>query len=499
MRARCWGLYLSKGPRFPPRGTGNPKQDANAPSQVWVQGANLGPRWGWAPGKLRLGVDDTGRVVGERDRDGPNDRPDLYKGKGDDRHVVTIAGSRAGKSSTVLIPNLLRYPGSVLVIDPKGELARRTATARRALGQEVIVLDPYGVSSEPGQSYNPLDELDWTSNTFVDDVALVAAALIPSSGRGDPFWPDAARNLLRALFLYMAVTPGGFSLIRLRRMLLGDEGALMKPQLSPDATSEEKEEAYASYIFDKMTFTDEFDGLVARYGFSFQEKVPKEMSSIISFAREQTAFLDSTPMENVLASSSLRLDALKRVPLTVYLCLPAARLATHFRWLRLIVELGFVRLEDNHVPAFPVLFILEEFAALEHMRSIERAAGFFAGFGVRLWAVLQDLTQLKAHYPNSYETFLGNAGLLQAFGNIDITTTEYLSKRLGEAQYVHVERGHASAASLQTGNLGYQESLRSVPLLAPFEIAQHFSRESHRQLILATGWPPIYCNRLDWE
>ena len=36
-------------------------------------------------------------------------------GRDDDRHVVTVAGSRAGKSSTVLIPNLLRYPGSVTI------------------------------------------------------------------------------------------------------------------------------------------------------------------------------------------------------------------------------------------------------------------------------------------------------------------------------------------------------------------------------------------------
>ena len=42
----------------------------------------------------------------------------------DDRPMVTIAGARAGKTSTVLEPNLLLYPGSMVVLDPKGELAR---------------------------------------------------------------------------------------------------------------------------------------------------------------------------------------------------------------------------------------------------------------------------------------------------------------------------------------------------------------------------------------
>lgn len=495
---------MSDGTSFPPRGSGNTKELANAPSEFWVRGDALGPRWASGPRKIRLGIDDARRVIGDRDREGPTIRPDLHKGKGDDRHIVTIAGSRAGKSSTVLIPNLLRYPGSVLVIDPKGELARRTAATRRdILGQNVVVLDPFGVSGEPSAAYNPLDELDGNAGTFIDDVALVAEALIvQKKEEKDPHWTDAARSLVRAIIVFMVAGGGEVSLPRLRRIMLGGEGSLIRPDGGDDddATPEEDNDAdFENYLFAKMMLSEAFDGLLARYGRSFVEKSSREMASILSTAREQTNFLDSEPMRAVLASSSLRLGILKDEPTTIYLCLPAARLGSHFRWLRLIIDLGFVQLEDDRQPDLPVLFILEEFAALDHMRSIERAAGFFAGFGIRLWAVLQDLSQLRSLYDKSFETFLGNAGIVQAFGNVDLATTEYLSKRLGEAQYVHTERGQSSAGRLQSGDLGYQDSLRSVPLLAPFEIARYFSRESHRQLILASGWPPIYCNRLDWE
>lgn len=68
----------------------------------------------------------------------------------DDRHVMTIAGSRAGKGVSLIIPNLLLYEDSALVIDPKGENARITARRRGTeadgLGQDVYVLDPFGVS-----------------------------------------------------------------------------------------------------------------------------------------------------------------------------------------------------------------------------------------------------------------------------------------------------------------------------------------------------------------
>ena len=62
------------------------------------------------------------------------------------------------------------------------------------------------------------------------------------------------------------------------------------------------------------------------------------------------------------------------------------------------------------------------------MESIEKAAGQIAGFGVKLWPVIQDLTQLQRDYREAWETFMGNAGLLTFFGNTDLTTTEHIAK-----------------------------------------------------------------------
>src|SRR3974390_1373765 len=58
----------------------------------------------WQPeGGLLLGRRD-GRVIGWND----------------DRHLMTIAGSRAGKGVSLIIPNLLFYEGSAVVIAPTG-------------------------------------------------------------------------------------------------------------------------------------------------------------------------------------------------------------------------------------------------------------------------------------------------------------------------------------------------------------------------------------------
>ena len=259
-------------PDFPPRGSGFPDRPEKQPAATWAHPWELGPGWDWRPGKILLGEWE-GRLLGDPDQKELNRL-------GDDRHLMTIAGSRAGKSRTVLIPNLLHYPGSVIVIDPKGELARETALARaETFGQSVVVLDPFGASGFQSFAYNPLDELDPASATFIDDVGLVASSLIIAA-KGDGHWTEAAKNLVTGILLYMYASGGECSLPRMRRMLMSEDAPLAF------------DDSDGSSLFDLMAQTEAFDGLVARIGRSFLEKSEREGSSIVSTAREQLAFLD---------------------------------------------------------------------------------------------------------------------------------------------------------------------------------------------------------------
>jgi hypothetical protein len=80
--------------------------------------------------------------------------------------------------------------------------------------------------------------------------------------------------------------------------------------------------------------------------------------------------------------------------------------------------------------------------------------------------VLQDTTQLQRYYHNSWETFLGNAGLVQCFANGDQSTLDYIATRL--------ER-----------------------LIAPFELRTAFSRQRFSQLLMIEGEPPVTAIRLE--
>ncbi|MBN9304802.1 MULTISPECIES: type IV secretory system conjugative DNA transfer family protein [unclassified Devosia] len=479
-------------PFVPPRGSWN-TVDGTAPGARWMNPEELsGPEWALEPGRLLLGMSDDCQEV-------------AY---GDDRHMVTIAGSRAGKTATVIVPNLQNYPGSAIVIDPKGELVELTALDRLAMGQNIRILDPFGEVKERGKlakaaartgvafadesaSFNPIAELREITNEDkrLGEAASLADAFIVS-GETEPHWGDSAKGLVQAVALHLATGQSAYpadlnSIVRFFASTDVQEDVYREMKLN---------EAYFGYLKD-----------VAATNAKRLDDGSKEYVSIISTANTQLAPLRD--MRRISQESSFSLAALKaKEKTTLYLVLPASRMGTHFGWLRMIITLALSALERAPQPEggyrpgngnFPVLFLLEEFAALGYMRPIERAAGFIASFGVKLWPVLQDLQQLKRHYKDSWQTFLGNAGVIQVFGLNDGATEDMISQRLGNTQYEDDDIRRQSGYTTRQVNL--PKTKRIGRLLEAHEVRMQFSRETHRQIILIPDLPPIALFRLPFQ
>ena len=418
-------------------------------------------------------------------------RMDRGVGTTDNRHVLTVAGSRGGKGVSLIVPNLLIYAGSVLAIDPKGELARITARARRDNGQKVVVLDPFGESGLPTGSFNPLDELDPADDNVKDDAALIADALIIGNER-EPHWTDSARILIKALILFAMTLPKGERhLITVWRLL-----ATTHPAVTDLARRAECSKRAA--LFKLLSgCTGVFDDAVAGAGANFAQMADRELASVFSTALTQLEFLDSNAMAAVLQTSDLRLSDLKSGRATLYLSLPATRMGTHARWLRVIINLALVALERTKTKTtIPVLVVLDEFAVLGHMKSMEVAAGLMAGFGVKLWVVLQDLTQIKRLYKESWETFIGNAGVTTFWSNSDKTTLDYLSERLGQTSVRLQHSNEVTPQQRMGGATGLREELRVQRLAAPHELEQMLERRRERILVMATGSAPVVLERI---
>lgn len=450
--------------RVLPRGVPVPRfLPDRPPVNYWMAPYDLA-RHAFVPGQIILGK-FAGRFLGHLD----------------DRPMVTIAGARAGKTSTVLEPNLYIYPGSMLVLDPKGELSH-TAMLRRALGHEVHVLDPFGQSGEESSCFNALAELDPESWTIADDVASITHALIVDDADGRAkHWNDSARALLKGIILLtLMLPPAERTLTTVRELLLLSYPPFLralraKDQPAGNAKPDEQffveNRAAVEMLLRAMASAgDRFGGILAGIGHRFLATPQLERGSVFSTAAAQTDFLDSLPLRHISRRSDFRLASLRGGrPMTLYLCLPVGRVESHYRWLRLIVQMACTVLEQLGAyprDRAPILFMMEEFATLQHLAIMERAAAYFPGFGVKLWAVLQDTTQLRRYYQNSWETFLGNAGLVQCFANGDQSTLDYIAQRLED-------------------------------LARPFELRTAFSRQRFSQLLIFEGERPAAAMRLE--
>lgn len=402
----------------------------------------------------------------------------------DDRPIVTVAGARSGKTSTVLEPNLYLWPGSCVVLDPKGTLCARTARVRQALGHDVYVLDPFGQSGEASASFNALAELDPDDDAIIDDVASITQALIVDDGDSrSKHWNDSARTLLQGIILLTLLLPEEERhLVAVRQLLSLTHPRLVRAVKSARTAQEEANTTPDFFNENKVgvetllgamaTVGDTFGRTLAAIGNRFLATPATERGSIFSTAAAQTDFLSSMPVQAMSRRSDFPLAALRSDrPTTIYLVLPVGRAESHYRWLRLIVQMICITLEKmGSYPRdrTPILLLAEEFAILKSMSIMASAAAYFPEFGLKSWIVLQDVNQLFKYYSSSAETILGNSGTLQFFSNSDQPTLDMIARRV-------------------------------EGLIRPFELRTAFARETHAQLLLMEGKPPAAAIRLEHE
>jgi type IV secretion system protein VirD4 len=435
---------------------GGPEGDATHGSARFATDAETRPLAG-----------DAGLLIGRDSRSG---RLLRYSGPS---HLLTIAPTRTGKGVGTIIPNLLDYPGSVICIDPKGENARITARHRGNFGP-VHVLDPFGVTGLPGAAFNPLDRIDPAGLDLADDCMTLADALVYDAPdeAGEAHWNEEAKALIAGIILSIVTSeaPATRNLATLRDRLT----------LAPQAFTAQLEAMQAQ------------GGLAARAANRHLGKSDREAAGVLSAAQRHTHFLDSPRMTAVLGRSDFSFADVKAKPTSIYLVLPPDRLATYARWLRLMLAQGLTDLARAPAStAKPVLFLLDEFAALGRLEPVERAMGLMAGYGIQLWPILQDVHQLRATYERRAGTFLSNAGVLQVFGVNDHDSAKLVSDLLGQETVVFETMSRALDAEESGLSFGTQHVAR--PLLTPDEVR---AMPANLELLFLAGQRPIVATKL---
>ena len=431
---------------------------------------------------------------------------DKLIGVAEDRHIGTVAGNRSGKSVGVK-NNLFFYNGSVVVIDLKTEHANDTAERRAEMGQDVFVLDPYdrarGKARKYRARYNPLRALTLGDVSVIEKAMQIVDGLIVTSGQEkDPHWNETAGASLLGFILYTAFGTD----VPDKERHMGTVRRFVR-----SARRQEQTDDGAVYTLPRrimagiqILYDTGHEDVAEAIEFSVRglyEKSHEEMAGVASTMNRHTAFLDSISIKDVLSGHDFDLRDVKRKKMTIYLCLPATKLDACKRWLRIFInQLIDAMEEEETVPEAPVLAILDEFPVLGFMQQLQNAIGQIASFHLLIWWIIQDWGQGKSLYKDRWESFTANAGILQCFANVDLVTTEYISKRLGKTPVLATRQGDTSFDQIEKGMSGQSQSKEMYDLLMPDEVARAFARSDplKRQLIMLAGLHPMIIQRCEY-
>lgn len=393
-------------------------------------------------------------------------QPFLHTGGG---HLMTIAPTGAGKGVGCIIPALLRHPGPVIVIDPKGENHAVTARRRRELGQRVVLLDPFNVTGERADAFNPLDLLSQNDPGVVDEAGMLADLLAPPTISDDPFWNNRARQAIHVLLLTIALQRP----LPLRNLA----------ELCYLLHQSENDLAYTVAELRRSSI----DAISAGASILDRGNAENVKASYLSIAQDHVAIFGSSAVNRATAMSTFDVHGITRGdPLSLYIVLPPDKLTSHRHLLRIWIGalFGLILRRRKRVNP-PTLFLLDEAAQLGPLPQLRQALTLLRGYGLQTWSFWQDLSQLQRLYPHDWSTMYNNCSVHQVFG----ITTMRLARSIAA-----LNRTHAAQALLELEHDEMELSLAgSRPLIAtrPSYLADPcFADQYDRNPMFGEATPP---------
>jgi len=405
-------------------------------------------------------------------------RPLVFDGP---EHVLLHAPTRTGKGVGVVIPNLLTWPGSVVVLDVKQENWAATAGYRAGCGQTVWRFDPLDPQGRTAR-YNPLGHINRCNPVeTLDELQKIATMLFPAPEHADPFWNEAARTGFIGVGAYVAETPDlAFTLGEIFRQLTGGDPRRRLPALVEARAASER--PLSSYCVAALL--------------DFATAGENTFASIKQTITARMALWLNPLVDAATASSDIDLRTLRTRPTSIYLGVSpdnVARCAPLYSLLfQQLVDLNTRRLPDRQAEPLEVLVLLDEFPRLGHAGVLARAFAYVAGYGLRLLPVLQSPAQLRAIYgPDVAEEIMSNCAVEVAFAPKELKTARDLSERLGAYTYAALARSRP--VLLGAGRRSITQSDQRRSLMLPQELMQ---MNADALIVLKAGLPPILGRKL---
>jgi len=328
--------------------------------------------------------------------------------------IMTIAPPGSGKTQTHIIPNLLNWRGSAVVLDVKGELWDKTAGYRAKHVGKVYRFAP--LDPDNSHCFNPLTLVRSNTDYLWGDAKFLASMIAISSNPKDAFWESKARELITSAIAVecqknklderdMAIVVG---------YCYGRNWAELLARLEQSSVNAMKN-AYSSLL--KST----------------HDKNQTTLGSIQMQAQSYMSAWEGARVERATKTSDWHPSDLRDGNITIYIGLKGGEIDTYAGLLRIFIAQHLrtliQELPDESLP--DILFMLDEFPRLKYMPEIEEALEIGRQFKIKLFLAVQSIGQVKQHYKNA-EGLIG-ACAIRAYMNPSSHdgTAEKISKELG--------------------------------------------------------------------
>ncbi len=370
-----------------------------------------------------------------------------------DNHTLVHAPTRAGKGKSIVIPTMLNFPdSSIIVVDIKREIFELTS-GRRSLTSDVIYFNP---SDPNSHRYNPLDNLYYSNNLVIDAYNLSEILLQKALNRNDAYWFNMSVAWLTFLILYV--------------FLFEQEKNLRQ--------------VATLYVDPNRTINQFLNQIVNGSNLNIPDHLIAEAKKISSLSDgNRTSIIGSVdaalhlfraPIVGEVTSESHfnMLDLIEaEKPLTIYLCIDVNDLDTFSQLFNLMVTNAVSSLTGklkNPNKKRNVLLLADEFPTLDRIPIFVKALNLSAGYGLKALLIAQSENQVRELYKSSLNE---NSNVKVYFPGSDVSHSKHISPLLGNVTKSKTSHNSRTEAN---GFLNSKTSLitesKSSPAMTPEEI-----------------------------
>ena len=399
--------------------------------------------------------------------------------------VILAAPTRSGKGVSFVIPNLLTFPDSVVVLDIKGENYNLTSEFRRKhLGNQVFYFNPF---SEHTHRWNPLSYISKDPNFRANDLLALATIIYPPDPK-NPFWSDSSRNLFLGLGLMVLETPMlPQTLGEILRQASGKGRPVQEYLASVIAMRAESDVPLSSACVDSLN--------------RFLNNSEDILKNILSSFTAPLALWTNPVVDKATCADDFDLREVRKQKMSIYIHIAANDLEQS----GFILNLFFSQLINENVKELPeqnpalkyqCLLLMDEFTSIGKVGIIAKGVGFMAGYNMRLLIIIQDRSQIEAAYTKEdAHNIFANMGAKIFFTPSETKEANEYSEMIGYDTVVTRNAQHSNIGALNAGrySLSETESQQKRALMLPQELR---SMPMTQSLISRPGIPIIKSQKI---